>query len=524
MGKRIINTAIVVLLIIVALIWYVSFQSIDLYKENISLAENQKGNSRLEEAKSQLYALNVVSKGNVLFIADLVKRDRQYAVDPEVTSKMLVDFLRTHKDYFQARFIDTLGMEQIRAESSQNKIFATKRENLSNKQERYYFQESINLTKGEIFISYLDLNIENGQIEVPYRPTIRFFTPIYIKDQLQGVVGLNLDANQWLKSFREKGIYLLNSKNQLFDGNNENETYMVSDIDLGKKDSSGNDYFLSKKIALEGGNQWTIYTLQDINTVQYKITSYRNKIYRSSFFLTLGSLIIFVLTYIFYKKNRAISNLNVALNNSLNERNTLLKEIHHRVKNNLQVITSLLSLQSSFIGDEETKGMLRYSQYRINSMAMVHEMLYSGENLRLINFRDYLQTLVSTLIDSMKGSNSGIVLNIDAKEIFLNVDTSIPLGLMINEIVTNSLKYGFKGKDSGTISIVGHKLEYPNFCILIGDNGIGFPNAVNFRNTKSLGLKLIHRLALQLKGNIEKDNSEAGTHYIITFQEIEQTS
>jgi two-component sensor histidine kinase len=201
-----------------------------------------------------------------------------------------------------------------------------------------------------------------------------------------------------------------------------------------------------------------------------------------------------------------------------------LKEINHRVKNNLQGITSLLSLQSSFIADEEIKGLFRYSQYRINSMAIIHEMLYQSDNLSRIDYGAYVRQLASALIVSMKGGNANIDLKINAKDLYLNLDTSVPLGLMINEIITNSLKYGFKNRNTGMISIQFEKLKYPNFILYIGDDGHGFSDDLDFRNTKSLGLKLIHMLALQLKGNIEKDNKEKGTHYIITFQEIEQTS
>jgi len=210
--------------------------------------------------------------------------------------------------------------------------------------------------------------------------------------------------------------------------------------------------------------------------------------------------------------------------NALEEKDVLLKEIHHRVKNNLQVITSLLSLQSSFIDDQKVKGLFRYSQYRINSMAMVHEMLYGSENLSRINYRDYLEVLATKLIGSFKGASNNIRLRLDAREINLNIDTAIPLGLCMNEIITNALKYGIVDDSSGCIYIELKQLAYPNFMLKIGDNGIGFDKAIDFRNTNSLGLKLMHKLALQLRGNIEKDNSKKGTHYLITFQEIEQTS
>jgi two-component sensor histidine kinase len=210
--------------------------------------------------------------------------------------------------------------------------------------------------------------------------------------------------------------------------------------------------------------------------------------------------------------------------NELKERNAekeiLLKEIHHRVKNNLQVITGLLSLQAAFIEDKKIKNILSYSQYRINSMAMIHEMLYKTENLTSINYQEYLLKLVNDLCKSFKGLDSNIKTEIRC-EISLNIDTAIPLGLLINEIVTNSLKYAFNEKDVGLIRLSIEPLEYPNFIMKISDNGKGF-NGADFRNSNSLGLKLIHKLALQLNGNIEKDNSQQGTYYILTFQEITQ--
>ena len=209
---------------------------------------------------------------------------------------------------------------------------------------------------------------------------------------------------------------------------------------------------------------------------------------------------------------------------ALEEKKVLLKEIHHRVKNNLQVITSLLSLQSSFIEDEKTKGLFRYSQYRINSMAMVHEMLYQSDSLSKIDYNEYLHSLISKLIISFKGNDNNIKLEIDSGNVEINIDTAIPLGLLINEIITNSLKYGFKGRNNGKLTIKLKKEKNTNYILKIGDNGIGFSDETTFRNTSSLGLKLIHKLSLQLRGNIELDNSKEGTNYILHFHEIEQTS
>lgn len=157
-------------------------------------------------------------------------------------------------------------------------------------------------------------------------------------------------------------------------------------------------------------------------------------------------------------------------------------------------------------------------------MGIVHEMLYKSDDLNRIDYGAYIRELVNVLIMSMKGDKSKIALVTEVKNIFLNIDTSIPLGLMVNEIITNSLKYGFSDSEEGTITVMMNKLSTFTYELKIGDNGSGIPSHVNFRNTKSLGLKLIHKLALQLHGNIEMDNSKIGTNYIITFQEIEQTS
>lgn len=203
------------------------------------------------------------------------------------------------------------------------------------------------------------------------------------------------------------------------------------------------------------------------------------------------------------------------------ERETLLKEIHHRVKNNLQVITSLLSLQSSTIQDEATRNLFQQSQFRINAMATIHKTLYQSDDFLTIGYNEYIHALCHYLIMSMKGDDKNISLVIDAEDIKLNMDTAIPLGLLINEVITNSLKYGIIGNVKGKIEIRLKRLEYPKFQLFISDDGIGFDQDIHSKNIKSLGLNLIRNLARQLKGNIQKDNTKKGTFYIIDFEEIE---
>lgn len=204
----------------------------------------------------------------------------------------------------------------------------------------------------------------------------------------------------------------------------------------------------------------------------------------------------------------------------IKEKDTLLKEIHHRVKNNLQTVSSLLSLQSRSTEDIKVKNMINSSQNRVISMAMVHEMLYMKQDLSKIEYKSYVLELGDYLVRSFKGKDNNITLNINIPEIKLGIDTAIPLGLLINEIITNALKYGIKDEDHGEIYIEIKNTNTNDYQLYIGDNGIGFPEDTDFKNSKTLGLKLINNLVRQLRGTMERDNSKPGANYIITFSEI----
>jgi two-component sensor histidine kinase len=210
------------------------------------------------------------------------------------------------------------------------------------------------------------------------------------------------------------------------------------------------------------------------------------------------------------------------LEEQIAEKETLFKELHHRVKNNLQTVSSLLSLQARGIDDEEMKNLIKSSQNRVISMAMVHEMLYMRDDISKVEYKSYVQELGEYLVRSVKGVNSNVSLKVDIPEIELGIDTAIPLGLLINEAITNALKYGIKDDDTGEIYIALRKEDNKDYVLSIGDNGVGFSEKVNFRNTKSLGLKLIHNLTRQLKGSIVRDLSKKGTNYVVKFREIDQ--
>jgi PAS domain S-box-containing protein len=200
---------------------------------------------------------------------------------------------------------------------------------------------------------------------------------------------------------------------------------------------------------------------------------------------------------------------------SLREKDVLLQEVHHRVKNNLQIISSLLSLQSRHIRDEKDLEMLRESQSRLRAMALIHERLYQSENLANINFEEYISALVYGLVQSY-GVTGTVTPIIDIHSLSLEVSTAIPCGLIINELVSNSLKHAFPGKRKGEIKIKIHSFD-GTIELIVRDNGVGIPEDIDFRTTDTLGLHLVTMLAEdQLNGKINLTR-DGGTTFTITF-------
>lgn len=205
----------------------------------------------------------------------------------------------------------------------------------------------------------------------------------------------------------------------------------------------------------------------------------------------------------------------------IEEKETLLKEVHHRVKNNLQTVSSLLSLQSRAIADEKISNIIKSSQNRVVSMAMVHEMLYKRDDyLSKIELKPYVKELCEYLVRSVKGANSNVKLDLDIDDHKLSIDTVIPLGLIINETITNALKYGIAEGKGGEIHVSVHRIGENRFEMYLGDNGKGYSEEINPKTTNSLGLKLIYNLARQLRGTISRDYAKKGTYYRIEFEEV----
>ncbi len=202
---------------------------------------------------------------------------------------------------------------------------------------------------------------------------------------------------------------------------------------------------------------------------------------------------------------------------SLQEKEVLLKEVHHRVKNNLQIISSLLSLQSAALGDKEAALAFINSQHRIRSMALIHEMLYQSEDFSRISLSSYIQKLAYNLLRSYNVDTSKIRLHIEADQVFLDIEHAIPCGLILNELMTNSIKYAFVKKHQGNISIkLQRNAVNEKYVLTIGDDGDGLPTGIDLGHLKTLGMELVATLVEQLDGTIELERGE-GTTFRITF-------
>ena len=201
----------------------------------------------------------------------------------------------------------------------------------------------------------------------------------------------------------------------------------------------------------------------------------------------------------------------------LREKDILLKEIHHRVKNNMQILTSLLRMQAREVDGDGVRSFLAESESRVRSMGLIHEKLYQSQNISEIDFHGYVETLAGQLVQMHRASNGDVRLKVDAHDIQLGLDTAMPCGLIVNELVSNSLKYAFPDGQDGEISIDIKPLEAGRYHMVVSDSGVGLSGARPQREG-SLGSKLVEMLVDQLDGSIDYRNGD-GTSVHIDFSE-----
>ncbi|MDP5094053.1 MAG: sensor histidine kinase [Polaribacter sp.] len=242
----------------------------------------------------------------------------------------------------------------------------------------------------------------------------------------------------------------------------------------------------------------------------------KNKLY-SLILILVGVFLIISLLIIrkILKQSKELARKNEIINETLKEKELLVKEVHHRVKNNFQIVASLLELQTQGITDEKALELVKEGKNRVKSMALIHQKLYQNDT-GLIDFNEYLNMLTRELSIAYKQKNN-VETTIDAVNMFFDVDTAIPLGLIINEIITNAYKYAFHNEKENKLSISIHK-ESAHYKLIIQDNGNGISEDFDIKNAKSLGLVLVNRLVKQLHGSLKQLNQN-GAKFEITFKD-----
>jgi PAS domain S-box-containing protein len=315
-------------------------------------------------------------------------------------------------------------------------------------------------------------------------------------------------------------VYTLDKEYQIISFNQTaNDTYknlLNKDLHIGEnfiknwKQSFNADYIIQLKnyidLAFEGKGQYSLGKLIQ-GGKNYWIESYINPIYSSKGVIKEVSIINHDITEKQEYERK--------LKDSIEEKEVLLKEVHHRVKNNLQVISSILNLQSNYIDDEKVHEILSESQNRIKTMSFIHESLYQTKNFIEIRFSEHLEKLLSNLIYSYSIEKEKIEVESEIQDISLNLDLAIPCGLIVNEIISNSLKHAFTKEDNGKVTIKMYR-EKGKVCLEIGDNGKGMDENFDIYESNTLGLQLIITLVDQIDGSISIDNKE-GTKFLIIF-------
>jgi two-component sensor histidine kinase len=247
--------------------------------------------------------------------------------------------------------------------------------------------------------------------------------------------------------------------------------------------------------------------------------------YKIRFLLSflMVSIILFIISVVrhrnlqeLYERQQALKKSEERYKSAFEQNKTLLKEVHHRVKNNLQVISSLLYLQSGKIYDQQARDLVRETRNRIRSMAIVYEKLYQSNDFSEIDMESYTKSLSAYLLDENKKDNKTIRMDIHAKGIFLGIDSAIPCCLILQELISNSLKHAFPNGRKGEIILSFKKQDSRTYRMVLSDNGIGLPDDIDLSNPKSLGLQLVSNLVGQMAGTYTVIQNE-GTSFFIDF-------
>ncbi len=242
----------------------------------------------------------------------------------------------------------------------------------------------------------------------------------------------------------------------------------------------------------------------------------------SLFLLSLVTIGIYINSKKMQKQRNIIQRQKEQIESSLREKETLLKEIHHRVKNNLQIISSLLNMQSEEISDPVVLATIQEGQSRVQAMSLIHQNLYQSDEIHKVNVDNYLKELVAYLSDLFGAKSKNIEVLVETIDLKFDFDTAIPLGLMVNELVANAFKYAFTEKEGGTIKVAIKALNKVDYELKVTDNGHGLARDFDLQKLKSLGLKLVSILSKQLRGNLSIAQSKNETSFVVMFKDLKE--
>ena len=421
------------------------------------------------------------------------------------------------------------------------------------KEKETYRKFFLALIDGNLALSYFNRGNVSAAIpflktDVYYSLKVENYESAFNSYNLLSQCYIALKQNKLAKSYLDSAQYLLNEKvkgispklrllltwanyyNSTNDFNRSNQSY--------KQYLAINDSFQVLEKERQIKNQSVAISVEqsevELNEKdrlldQSKLEEARQKTFRAYLLagiIILSSIIIFLIFNAYttkkreeqlYLKNKQITSQNVLIEQSLKEKEALIKEIHHRVKNNLQIISSMLSLQMSKVSDAVTQAILRDAQQRINSIALTHQMLYQKDNISSISLGDYVENLVSQIERTIFSSNVKLSCSVASRERKISIDTAVPLGLLINEILTNAYKHAFSENETGIVS-VSLLDNGEGWALKISDNGKGLPENFEKINQKSMGMELINILTGQLNANLKIEKAN-GTTFIIEIIE-----
>jgi two-component sensor histidine kinase len=532
-------------------------------KDNLVNIYTEQLELRHSEIEFQLN--NVVSDLKILsdfeVFKDLVNSENKQSLK---SIEQLFKLFSTERGiYDQIRFLDTVGTELVRINYNQGDPLVVHEQNLQSKGNRYYFKDTIELEEGGVFFSPLDLNIENGNIEIPEKPVIRIGIPVF-NDRMvkQGIILVNYFGDNVIdiisRPYRDSdSVYFLLNKSSfwLYSSIADNNWAFMyegrKNINFKNKNPEVWNHILNKTSGTVVQNKGT-YIFTTISP--YHEHEYRSDISSSDsgssevlfsddniwilavhlspqVFLNLRKMLIsdmflqIIISYLFavilsifiakmvYIKRSA----DQQTRKSLAEKELLLREIHHRVKNSLALVSSFIGLYRIENPEHRNEDFFDALQQKIDTISLVHTYLYQSSDIKRISIKYYLKDLLESLIGNLVVSSENITLNLEIADIFLPAKPAITIGLILSELAINSLKHAFPDNKRGVISVDISQNE-SNWTIVYYDDGIGLPKDFILNKSNSLGMVLIQSLTQQLGGKLNiKTGDNSSFIFIIPF-------